>query len=179
VEARRCRLAEKGWNLQKSIICPGPDGIGPPGCGRVIKRRDLRHHLIYDCSCRLIRCKFYKNHVNTIEGSYNNKLKPLTFSVMHCDATFKESERDEHEKYDCPVILSIKQTHRVLDDRRVLQPCLYCYELITTNNLKQHQEKGCEFRFVSCPSGCGQLVRYNRIHHHILYVELFCGGNAI
>jgi hypothetical protein len=165
VEMRLFRLAEKGWQLNKAVACPGPEGVGPPGCGRQIRRRNLRHHLTQECPLRTVVCRFREDGEEAAKGTI-----VVRGRWIYCNETFPESERESHELHDCAVLKARRRQVDLARDATEACMCQFCNEEIPRNRLERHEEKECAFRIVECPKpGCGMSTSFHRLASHLKF----------
>eukprot|EP01034_Spumella_vulgaris_P028905 gene28905-35857_t len=140
-EIRRYRLATSGREMQREVICP-------LGCIEKLRAMDVRFHIKFECTQRMVACRF-----------------------DYCTVIFPLCERDKHEHTDCAVMVSRVGVLSEAALNNEESPCPLCSEPVKHRDMAHHGAKECEQRYVFCPNeGCTvKTVKAHRLEHHIKY----------
>ena len=127
VELKRARLATRGRTQLEEVECV-------KGCGEMMRRKDLKWHLTYQCPNRQTTCDF-------------------------CAQVMPMSSLPEHKANKCPAVV---QRNALLSEAELLnfpQECPQCGEDIPTRYFKDHKKNLCDYRLMLCElPGCGLRV---------------------
>lgn len=124
-------------------------------CGVVLKHNQVTHHLLFECSQRIVSCSFCGERVVFAQLHQHKTLvcaQRLVFCRRGCGLHLKDADADAHENGEC--------SHR-------LGPCPnHCGLDIPFHLLDKHRQAECSMRPVECPLGCRERMFAYLIDEH-------------
>lgn len=156
------------------------------GCGRSVVARDLQEHLDDSCALRFVLCpdkcgarvcvrdlKYHKNEVC--------KFRWVNCRWDRCIHKMRECERWVHEEQQCKrrqvpcgqgcgiyTGLKLIEAHKRDECTHRFVPCRRqeCVVQVRLNEMDEHLQMTCRYRFVYCPLGCKQVIPFATSGRH-------------
>lgn len=140
------------------------------GCNVTLLRNSVATHISATCAVRTWTCKACGAKMSIADKNKHTCLlkNKMVECYLGCGETFRQSDMQEHEFYDCDfAVMECKAEREHLDDTHTNYGCGM---VVSKKDLQQHQSC-CENRLVSCPNDCqhGVLsIRAKDLAAHLL-----------
>ncbi len=141
VELRQLAMAKKGRLLQRQINCT-------LGCEDFILKKDLRFHVQFLCTKRLMPCRY----------------------APFCSERFLEADRDEHEEQTCVYLTKLRKLVTHNQQQKALKPCPLCSLPVRVRDKELHDKSQCLHRVIDCPHvDCEKKMQAHHLQDHLRF----------
>lgn len=157
----KCSSCEKAiWfceqRTHKLSECPMRE-YGPcdAKCGDVLKYNEVGHHLLFNCTQRVVTCSSCDQRTVFAKLQEHKSLlcpQRLLRCRRGCGQLLKEADADAHEEDECA--------------KRIVFCSNKCGVYVPCCDLDAHLELACEMRVTECPSGCQERLFAYQFESH-------------
>ncbi|EEY63736.1 uncharacterized protein PITG_02219 [Phytophthora infestans T30-4] len=116
-------------------------------CGQNLRYNEIAHHLLFNCTKRVVKCKYCKQRLkfDTLQEHHELLCPQRVVNCRRgCGTHIKELDSDLHESEEC--------------SKRLLFCENQCGLHVPYCEMEEHLEAKCTLRVMMCPTGCREMV---------------------